>query len=121
MRRHEDGKTRRGKTTSQAEARLGEEHYPDDLCVLSFDGEMQWRLEINVLQIEVGSSLLYEKLGDLHVIIQCCQMQCGISVVLFLVDNPRARKFGQQDAHRTATRRGRETGFRDCMERVEET
>lgn len=64
-----------------------------DLRVLSLDGEMQSRLQIDILQIQVGFSRTCQLFGDFDVIVEGGQMKGRVTVVLFLVNYPRPRKF----------------------------
>ena len=66
--------------------------YPDDLCVLPLDGQMQSRLEIDILKIEMSSSLAHQELGHLDVVIESGQMQGRVAVIFLLVDDPRPRQ-----------------------------
>ena len=76
--------------------------YPDDLSVLSFNGQMQGCLQVDVLQIQLGSTSSDEKLGNFHVIVKCGQMKGRVSVVFLLIHDPRSRKLRQQHTHGTA-------------------
>lgn len=38
--------------------------------------------------------LVHEQLSHLHMVVECSQVQCGVTVILLLVYNPRPRQFG---------------------------
>ena len=60
------------------------------------------------------SYLVNQQLGHLHVVVECGQMQGGVTIVLLLVYDPGPWQLGQQHTHGTATRE------REERERVRE-
>ena len=67
--------------------------YPDDLSVLSFHGQVERRLQVDVLQIEACTTLSNQQFGHFDVIVERGQMEGRVAVVLLLVDDPRTRQF----------------------------
>lgn len=51
---------------------------------------------------------MYKKLGDLDVVVEGGQVECGVAVVLLLVHDPGSGKLRQQDTHRTETEERKE-------------
>ncbi len=72
--------------------------------MLPLDGQMQGRLQVDVLQIELRPAGADEELGNFDVIVERGQVKGCVSVIFLLIDDPRARKLGQQHAHGTAER-----------------
>ena len=62
---------------------------------------MERSLQIDILQIEAAFSVDDEEFSDLDVIVQSCQMERGVAIVLGFVDKPGAWRFGQENPHRT--------------------
>lgn len=62
--------------------------------------------------------LVHQQLGHLHVVVKRSQVQCGVSVVLLLVYDPRPRQLGQQHTHRTAKKaRDRNRNMSRCAKK----
>lgn len=38
--------------------------------------------------------LVHQQLSHLHVVVESSQVQCGVTIVLLLIYNPRPREFG---------------------------
>lgn len=67
----------------------------DDLHVLSLDCQMQRRLQVHVLPVEISFSHVDEKVGDVDVVVECSEMQCSVAVVFLLLDDPWTVEFRQ--------------------------
>ena len=67
--------------------------------MLPFDGQVQGRLQVDVLQVEPSAALTHQQLGHFDVVVERRQMQRRVAVVLLLVDDPRPGQFRQQDPH----------------------
>jgi hypothetical protein len=74
--------------------------HSDNLSVLPFDGEVEGRLEIHVLEVHVRLAVEDQLFGHLHVVVEGGEVEGSVAVVLFLVDDPRTRQLGQEDLHR---------------------
>ena len=68
--------------------------YPDNLCMLSLHGQMQGRLQVDVLDVHVSLALIDQQFGHLHVIVQGGKMKGGVSIVLLLVHDPMSGYLG---------------------------
>ena len=69
--------------------------------MLSFGGQMQSSLQINILQIETAFSIHNKKFGNFDVIVQGRQVEGRVPVVFGLVHEPGSRHFRQQNSHCT--------------------
>ena len=69
--------------------------------MLSFGGQMQSSLQINVLQIETAFSIHNKEFGNFNVIVQGCKMEGRVPVIFSLVYEPGSRHFRQQNSHCT--------------------
>lgn len=49
--------------------------------------------------------LVHQQLSHLHMVVEGSQVQCGVTIVLLLVYDPRPWQFGQQHTHGTAPRK----------------
>lgn len=83
--------------------------HPNDLGVLSFDGEVEGRLQVDVLQVHVRLAVEDELLGDLDVVVEGGEVEGRVTVVLLLVDDPAAGQLRQEDLHGAG--RGRKLRF----------
>lgn len=92
------------------EALIYQKTYPDNLGVLSLDGEMKSGLQVDVLEVHVRLAVKDELFCHLHVVVQGGQMQGRVAVVLFLVHDPPAGQLRQQNFHCTA-KKGSSTQF----------
>lgn len=65
----------------------------DNLNVLSFDSQMQRRLEIHILSIQIRFSHIDQQLGNVNMIVECSKVERCVAVVFLLLDNPRSVDF----------------------------
>ena len=69
--------------------------------MLSFSGQMQSSLQINILQIETAFSIHNKEFSNFNMIVQGCKMEGRVPVILSLVYEPGSRHFRQQNSHCT--------------------
>ena len=69
--------------------------------MLSFGGQMQSSLQINILQIETAFSIHNKEFGNFNMIVQGRKMEGRVPVILSLVYEPGSRHFRQQNSHCT--------------------
>lgn len=67
--------------------------HPDDLRVLPFDGQVEGRLEVYILEVQPCSANADKELSYFDVIVESRQVEGRVAVVLLLVHDPRPRKF----------------------------
>lgn len=67
----------------------------DDLNMLSLNCQMQRCLQVHVLSVKIGFSHVYEKVGDVDVVVECSEMQCSVAVVFLFLYDPWTVEFRQ--------------------------
>lgn len=65
----------------------------DNLNVLSFDSQMQRRLEIHILSIQIRFSHIDQQLGNINMVVERSKVERCVAVVFLLLDNPRSVDF----------------------------
>lgn len=52
--------------------------------------------------------LVHQQLSYLHMVVEGSQVQCSVTVVFFLIYDPRPGQFGEQHTHGTAREKRKE-------------
>jgi hypothetical protein len=61
-------------------------------------------LKIYILEVHVGLSLVHKQFSHLDMVIEGCQVERCVTIILLLIHNPGSRQFHKENPHSTANR-----------------